>query len=179
MDLQCRSVAYEDGLPDRPKVLIADDDPECLSRLERAFRGRGLPIIRCHDGGQAWQALQDHPGISVAVMNWMLPGLDGYLICRRLHELRSSVVPVLMVGQNFLREIRMRLRVQPRFVLAKPFPVTGIDPHVGQIVRAAFLRRSDPPLRLACGADESRPDATGHLHTPAMDSEEEGFRAFA
>lgn len=127
-----------------PWVLIADDDPSCLAALEKAFRIQGFRVIGCSDGRQAWAAVLKHPYISLAVLNWMLPDLDGYEICRRLKRHRPAIVPVLMVGQSFLRDAWTQMDLQARYVLAKPFPKTGIDHAISRIAQAAHRWRGRP-----------------------------------
>jgi DNA-binding response OmpR family regulator len=122
------------------EVLIADDDPSCLAALERAFRIQGLRTISCRDGRDAWAAIRGNPYISLVVLNWMLPQLDGHSICRLLRKHRPAVASVLMVGQSFLREAWTALDLQTRYVLTKPFPKSGLDRTVASIVLDAFRR---------------------------------------
>lgn len=122
------------------EVLIADDDPSCLAALERAFRVQGLRVISCRDGRDAWAAICGNPCISLVVLNWMLPHLDGHEICRLLRKHRPAVVSVLMIGQGFLADAWPALDLQTRYVLTKPFPKSGLDRTIARIVTDAFRR---------------------------------------
>lgn len=124
------------------EVLIADDDPSYLTVLERTLGRMGLPTVSCTDGSKAWAAIEERPGLFMAVMNWMLPGLDGHEICRRLHERKSPVTPVLMVGRDFLQEAWSRLDLRGAYVLAKPFSEAEIDQQVARLIRLASSRNA-------------------------------------
>ena len=128
----------------QPWALIADDDPSCLAALEKAFRIQDFRAIGCSDGRQAWAEILKHPYISLVVMNWMLPNLDGHEICRRLKRHRPAIIPVLMVGRSFLRSAWPLMDLQARYVLTKPFPKPGIDHTIGKIANAAFRLRGFP-----------------------------------
>src|SRR5215472_14872547 len=75
-------------------VLLVEDDPAARQGLELALRRLGYEV-RPADTGEA--ALRDFPDAAadVVVLDLMLPGLDGFEVCRRLR--RGSDVPVIML----------------------------------------------------------------------------------
>jgi DNA-binding response OmpR family regulator len=75
-------------------VLLVEDDPGAREGLELALRRLGYNV-RAAETGEA--ALRDFPGAAadVVVLDVMLPGLDGFEVCRRLR--RGSDVPVIML----------------------------------------------------------------------------------
>jgi phosphoserine phosphatase RsbU/P len=66
------------------KVLIAEDDPVSRRMLEAMLTKWGYQVVVAGDGLAAWQALQPPDSPRVAVLDWMMPGLDGIEICRRI-----------------------------------------------------------------------------------------------
>src|SRR5580693_9444266 len=75
-------------------VLLVEDDPAAREGLELALRRLGYGV-RAAETGEA--ALRDFPGAGadVVVLDVMLPGLDGFEVCRRLR--RDGDVPVIML----------------------------------------------------------------------------------
>src|ERR1700759_2730861 len=75
-------------------VLLVEDDPAARQGLELALRRLGYTV---RPAGPGEAALRDFPGAAaeVVVLDVMLPGLDGFEVCRRLR--RSSDVPVIML----------------------------------------------------------------------------------
>jgi len=65
------------------KVLIADDDPVARLMLESALRSLGHEVLTADCGESAWQELHRH-AVRVVVSDWMMPGLDGLELCRRI-----------------------------------------------------------------------------------------------
>ena len=82
-------------------VLLVEDDPGAREGLELALRRLGY-VVRAAETGEA--ALRDFPDAAadVVVLDVMLPGLDGFEVCRRLR--RDGDVPVIMLtarGDDF------------------------------------------------------------------------------
>ena len=79
---------------DRPlqsNVLIVDDDPAILNLLTHLLEMGHYRVRSASDGNQALQmVLQDCPDILVA--NWLMPGLDGLELCRRVRQLHVRKV---------------------------------------------------------------------------------------
>lgn len=70
------------------KILIADDDP-VARRLLFAMVYEHNPeyeVEMVEDGNQAWRALQGNNPPRLALLDWMMPGIDGIEICRKLRE---------------------------------------------------------------------------------------------
>jgi two-component system cell cycle response regulator len=67
-----------------PSVLIADDDPLSCRMLESKLRERGYPTILAQNGTEAWRVLQTADAPRIAILDWMMPGISGVEICRRL-----------------------------------------------------------------------------------------------
>ena len=77
-----------------PRILVVDDDPEIRHLLARFLDKHGLTTRTAADGRQALKTL-DQGGIDLVVLDLMLPGEDGFEVCRRLR--RVSAVPVIML----------------------------------------------------------------------------------
>jgi two-component system cell cycle response regulator len=68
------------------KILIADDDPVSLRLMERTLQNCGYEVITAKDGLRAAQILSNAGGPRLALIDWMMPELDGPGVCR---EVRS------------------------------------------------------------------------------------------
>ena len=80
---------------DRPRVLVVDDDQEIRASLRRSLSAEGYQVILAADGREAVRLFQKEQP-DVVVLDVLLPGLDGFDVCRRLRELREHV-PVIML----------------------------------------------------------------------------------
>jgi two-component system cell cycle response regulator len=66
------------------KILIADDDPVSLRILERMLQQSGYEVVKAHDGLQAAAILAQPGAPRLAIIDWMMPGLDGPGVCRQV-----------------------------------------------------------------------------------------------
>ncbi|OGA97295.1 MAG: histidine kinase [Burkholderiales bacterium RIFCSPHIGHO2_12_FULL_69_20] len=86
-----------DDSPERPKVLLVDDDEVTLMLTAEALRERGFTITEANSGERALAMLADWMP-DIVVLDAMMPGLDGFDTC---HELREAPgfedLPVLML----------------------------------------------------------------------------------
>src|SRR6201992_1506495 len=75
-------------------VLLVEDDPAARQGLELALRRLGYGVHAAETGEAALRDFRD-AAADVVVLDLMLPGLDGFEVCRRLH--RGSDIPVIML----------------------------------------------------------------------------------
>ena len=67
------------------RVLIVDDEPNIVLSLEFLLRQQGYEVSVAHDGEAALAAAEEQR-LDLVVLDVMLPGLDGFEVCRRLRE---------------------------------------------------------------------------------------------
>ena len=78
------------------RILIDEDDPTSRRVLETVLRKQGHEIVAASDGNEAWQLLQAPDAPRLVILDWMMPGLDGPELCRRL-RVRESQNPVYII----------------------------------------------------------------------------------
>ena len=79
------------------KILIAEDDPVSRRLLEATLEKFGYEVVVAADGAEAWTALQRNDAPRMAILDWMMPELDGVEICRRVREIPTSTPPYLIL----------------------------------------------------------------------------------
>ena len=78
------------------RVLVAEDDLATRRYLEGLLAKWGYHVTSVDDGARACEMLQQEDGPSLALLDWMLPGMDGVDICRRVRS-RVRGRPVYLV----------------------------------------------------------------------------------
>jgi DNA-binding response OmpR family regulator len=118
------------------RILIIEDDVTLGGMLSERLRDRGHDAILAADGAQGLQrALDDSPDL--VILDLMLPGLDGWEICRRLRE--TSDVPVLMLTARIdAQDVVRGLELGADDYVRKPFDLAELESRV-----MALLRRAD------------------------------------
>src|SRR5579859_4833459 len=79
------------------KILIADDDPVSSRLLDRLLVKWGYEVIAAHDGIEAWEVLQAENAPRVALLDWIMPGIDGLEICRRVRARSGQLYVYIML----------------------------------------------------------------------------------
>ncbi len=80
-----------------PRVLIAEDDPVSRLVLERTLRGWNYDVVVTRDGTEAWGALLADDAPRLAILDWMMPGLEGPEVCRRVRALARPIPTYLIL----------------------------------------------------------------------------------
>lgn len=68
------------------KILIAEDDRVSRRLLEAKLVNWGYEVIVTCDGDEAWEAIRADDAPRLAIIDWMMPGVDGLEICRRMRK---------------------------------------------------------------------------------------------
>ena len=66
------------------KALIAEDDAVSRMILQRAVQKLGHEVLAAEDGDTAWDLYCADPDVDVVISDWMMPGVDGLELCRRV-----------------------------------------------------------------------------------------------
>jgi two-component system, cell cycle response regulator len=69
------------------RILVADDSRVSRHVICTFLRASGHDVISVKDGTEALEALRSNTGISLALVDWMMPGLDGIEVCRQLRAI--------------------------------------------------------------------------------------------
>ncbi len=104
------------------KVLIAEDNAVARKVLEKQVTGWGYEPIVVEDGEKAWQALQPDDAPRLAILDWLMPGMDGIEICRRIKEdnERPFTYVIMLSGQDSDEDIVAGLDAGADDYLTKP-----------------------------------------------------------
>ena len=68
------------------EILIAEDDPVSRRVLEDYLKKWGYSLVSTRDGAEAWEALSKEGAPQMAILDWMMPGMDGLEVCRRVRQ---------------------------------------------------------------------------------------------
>ncbi len=87
------------------KILIAEDEPVNRRLLEASLAKWDHEVITCLDGVEAWKALQQPNAPKLAVLDWMMPGMEGVEICRKTRELpHGSLIYIIILTAKGRKE---------------------------------------------------------------------------
>ncbi|MEW6515428.1 MAG: response regulator [candidate division FCPU426 bacterium] len=121
------------------RILLADDDPITLRLLENSLKNSGYEIVLAHNGPEAWQLLTTSPQPDVALLDWMMPELDGLEICRRQRARKDSnfVYIILVTSNDRPEDITIGLDAGANDYITKPFNKDELKSRISVGVRVA------------------------------------------
>jgi DNA-binding response OmpR family regulator len=114
------------------RILIAEDDPTSRRVLETVLRKQGHEIEAASDGNEAWQLLQAPDAPRLVILDWMMPGMDGPELCRRLRgrESQNPVYIILLTALIRKENIIEGLDAGADDYVAKPFDKDELNARV-------------------------------------------------
>lgn len=105
------------------RALVADDDTASRLLLQRVLSKWGYDVVTASEGEEAWKVLTSDSPPDLAVLDWMMPNLDGVEICRRVRALDLSSPPylILLTSRGDKQDIATGLESGASDYVQKPF----------------------------------------------------------
>ena len=131
------------GPPALPPVLIAEDEAVSRRLLEATLRRWGHEVVVTVDGDAAWAALQRPDAPSVAILDWMMPGVEGVEICRRVQAQGSPTPPylILLTANSERANVIAGLEAGADDFMGKPFDPDELRARLIVATRVVELRQ--------------------------------------
>ncbi len=84
------------------KILIAEDEPAFRQLLEEILPRWGYEVVVTNDGNEAWQVLRSDDAPRLTILDWLMPGMDGLELCRKIREeaTKSYTYIILLTSQQ-------------------------------------------------------------------------------
>ena len=126
------------------RMLIAEDDPVPRRLLEAVLVKWGYEVVVACDGIEAWQVLRREDAPRLAVLDWMMPGMDGVEVCRKVRtkENGSYVYLILLTIKQHKEDTVAGLDAGADDYVIKPFDHRELRARVQVGVRMVDLQRS-------------------------------------
>jgi phosphoserine phosphatase RsbU/P len=126
------------------RILIAEDDAVSRRYLEMTLRKWGYEVVVTADGEEAWHVLKSPPAPGVAILDWIMPKMDGLEVCQKVREGAGTVRTyiILLTSREGVSDTVRGLESGADDYLTKPFDADELRARVGVAVRVAQLQRS-------------------------------------
>jgi len=133
------------------RILIAEDDIVSRRLLGSALTKWGYDVLSCSNGAEADQVLREDKAPKMAILDWMMPGMDGVQVCQQLRRRppNKPVYVILLTAKGRSEDVVVGLEAGADDYMTKPF-----YPEELQARLQAGLRIVDLQLRLADRVDE-------------------------
>ncbi|MCI9332131.1 MAG: response regulator transcription factor [Oscillibacter sp.] len=134
------------------KVLVLEDEASIRGFIVINLRRAGYDVIEAESGEEALERLRENPDARVALLDIMLPGIDGFEVCRRIRATNSRIGIIMLTARSQEMDKVTGLMTGADDYVTKPFSPAELTARVD-----ALVRRS---------GGEEPPQATGELNQP-------------
>jgi len=107
------------------KILIAEDEGITRTMLQTTLAEWGYTVTSCTDGEDAWAAFQEADAPQLALLDWMMPGIDGPTLCRRLRkrQRKDPLYVILLTVKQESENVIQGLDAGADDYIVKPYDV--------------------------------------------------------
>lgn len=128
------------------KILVLEDESNIRSFVVINLRRSGYEPVEAATGGEALEKLQENPGICLALLDVMLPDIDGFEVCRRIRASGSKIGIIMLTAKSQEIDKVTGLMTGADDYVTKPFSPAELTARVDALVR-----------RLGLDEDEKKP----------------------
>lgn len=82
------------------KVMVLEDESSIRSFIVINLRRAGYEVIEAETGEEALEKLQQNHDIRVALLDIMLPGIDGFEVCRRIRATNAQIGIIMLTARS-------------------------------------------------------------------------------
>jgi len=119
------------------RILIVDDEVKIREMVKSYLENEGFEVVQATDGPGSLESIsKDKP--SLIVLDWMLPGMSGLEICRRVRE-KSNIPIIMLTAKTEEVDTLLGLELGADDYITKPFSLRELAARI-----KAVLRRSEP-----------------------------------
>ncbi|MDO4851000.1 MAG: response regulator transcription factor [Actinomycetota bacterium] len=137
------------------RILAVDDEPSITDFVSYNLQKEGYIVDIATDGDSAVKMASENP-YDLVILDVMLPGIDGYEVCRRIRASHSTIPVLFLSARNTELDKVVGLEIGGDDYLAKPFGVRELIARV-----KALLRRSAQTESVAAEQDTGILDVSG------------------
>lgn len=123
------------------KILVAEDDLASRRVLETTLQKWGYDVVSVSDGAEAWAILSSEGAPPLAILDWMMPELDGIELCRRVREvIQRPTYIILLTARGSKEDIVVGLQSGADDYITKPFDREELRARLQVGVRIVMLQ---------------------------------------
>ncbi len=130
-----RDYSLEQGVSSMKKILVLEDESNIRSFIVINLRRNGYEPIEAETGEQALEQLKVNPDICLGLLDVMLPGIDGFEVCRRIRASGSKMGIIMLTAKSQEIDKVTGLMTGADDYVTKPFSPAELTARVDALVR--------------------------------------------
>ena len=133
------------------KVLILEDEVNIRSFVVINLRRAGYEAIEADTGMAALEQLKNHPDIGVAILDIMLPDIDGFEVCRNIRATNKQIGIIMLTARSQEMDKVTGLMTGADDYITKPFSPAELTARIDALYRRIGGESNQPPEELQQG----------------------------
>ena len=134
------------------KVLVLEDESSIRSFIVINLRRAGYEVVEAETGEEALEKLKEHTDVRVALLDIMLPGIDGFEVCRRIRATNATIGIIMLTARSQEMDKVTGLMTGADDYVTKPFSPAELTARVDALMRRSAAVDADeieqPPFLL-------------------------------
>jgi two-component system, cell cycle response regulator len=124
------------------KVLVAEDDSVARRLLESILKKWGFEVLGTCNGEQAWVAMQQSDPPEIAILDWVMPEMEGPQVCEKIRELGMTTYVILLTARDSKQDVVSGLESGADDYMPKPFNPQELRARIRVGTRIVRLQRA-------------------------------------
>lgn len=129
------------------KVLVLEDEENIRSFVVLNLKRAGYDTVEATSGEEALQRIQEHPDIRLALLDVMLPGIDGFEVCRRIRASSRKMGIIMLTARTQEMDKVTGLMTGADDYVTKPFSPAELTARVDALYRRLGDGGEEQPVR--------------------------------
>ena len=117
------------------KVLVLEDESSIRSFIVINLRRAGYDVIEAESGEEALERLKENPNTKVALLDIMLPGIDGFEVCRRIRATNTKIGIIMLTARSQEMDKVTGLMTGADDYVTKPFSPAELTARIDALYR--------------------------------------------
>jgi PleD family two-component response regulator len=106
------------------KILVAEDEMVSRELLASLLTKWGYEVVSVADGDEAWRMFQEQDDLRIAILDWMMPGVDGITLCKRIRDKQEEsgyIYTIILTARDDKEDALAGLAAGADDYITKPF----------------------------------------------------------
>lgn len=117
------------------KIMVIEDEDNIRGFVVINLKRAGYDVVEAGSGEEAFELLKKHPDVLLLVVDLMLPGIDGYEICRRIRAQGSEMGIIMLTARSQEMDKVTGLMVGADDYITKPFSPAELTARIDALMR--------------------------------------------
>lgn len=133
------------------RILVLEDEDDIRAFIVINLKRAGYEVLQASTGEEALEIVDQNPNIDMAVLDVMLPGIDGLEVCRTIREKDKTMGIIMLTAKSQELDKISGLTMGADDYMAKPFSPAELVARIDAVIRRVELLKGDASGKLESG----------------------------